>query len=124
MGSVFLCSLYMINISRSLFLAASYNFVLNLQSSETLMVENLTDVSLVEVEMRIAEVDEGHDGNENDEVWILSTSLSIERIITNFVTVREIVNVMFFLPGVTVGVACELVLMAIVRKGVRTASLE
>ena len=114
----------MINISRSLLLAASYNFVLNLQSSETLMVENLTDVSLVEVEMSIAEVDESHDGNENDEVWILSTSLSIERIITNFVTVREIVNVMFFLPGVTVGVACELVLMAIVRKSVRTAGLQ
>ena len=56
-------------------------------------------------------MDEANDSDENEHPWVVSVSLSIERIVTNFVTIWQIVNVGFFLPSVTSCIGREGVLM-------------
>ncbi len=88
----------------SLGLAASTNLVLDLQSCKSLMEENLTKVSSMEVEMRVAEVNECNAGNEKNQPGVVSLTRGLERIVTDFVTVRQVVNVVLLLPSVTTSV--------------------
>ena len=82
----------------SLGLSAGTDLVLKLQGSESLMVEHLTDVSPVEVEMSMAEVDEGDSSNEENEPGVVSLAGGVERIVTDLVTVGQVVDVVLFLP--------------------------
>ena len=59
----------------SLGLSASTDLILELQGSESLMVEHLTDVSSVEVEVSMTEVNEGNTSNEQDEPRVVSLTL-------------------------------------------------
>ena len=85
----------------SLSLATGKDVVLDLQSGKALMVEGLSNMSPVEVEMSMAEVHEGDGCDEKKHPGVVALSGRLERIITDFVTVRQVVNVMLFLPGVT-----------------------
>ncbi len=68
------------------------------------MEENLSKVSSVEVEMRVAEVNECNASNEQNQPWVVSLTRGLERIVTDFVTVGQVVNVMLFLPGVAASI--------------------
>ena len=81
-------------------LATSTDLIFELQSSQTLMVENLTDMAPVEVEMSVGEVNESNACNEENQQGVVARSACIERIVTQLVTVWQIVDVMLFLPGV------------------------
>ena len=91
-------------LSSSLGLAAGTNLVLDLQSCKSLMEENLTKVSSMEVEVRVAEVNECNASNEQNQPGVVSLTGGLERIVTNFVTVRQVMNVVLFLPGVAASV--------------------
>ena len=71
------------------------------------MVEDLTDVSSVEIEVSMAEVDESDPSNEKDEPGVVSLSGGLERIVTDLVTVGQVVDVVLLLPGVAAGVRRE-----------------
>ena len=71
------------------------------------MVEDLTDVSSVEVKVSMAEMDEGDPSNEKDEPGVVSLSRGLERIVTDLVTVGQVVDVVLLLPGVAAGVRRE-----------------
>jgi len=75
------------------------------------MIQNFTDLPAVELEVGVGEVDEGDAADKNDPPRVL-VSLGSEWIITHFVTKRLIVEMMFFLEGVTASVPIENVLMA------------
>ena len=54
--------------------------------------------------MIVAEVDESNASNEQNQPWVVSLTGGLERIVTDFVTVRQVMNVVLFLPGVAASV--------------------
>ena len=92
-------------------LSSLADLVLNLKSSETLMVEDLTDVAFVEVEVSVRKVDKADDGDKDQHPRVVTTALGIERIITELITVGQVMNVVLFFPGVASSVGREGVLM-------------
>ena len=56
-------------------------------------------MSSVEVEMRVTEVDESDASDEKHQPGDVSLTLGIERIVTDLITVGEIVDVVLFLKG-------------------------
>jgi len=89
------------------------DLILDLESSKTLMVEDLTDLSAVEAVVTGHEVDEGNTGNSDEHPGVVSIASGVERIVTELVTVGLVVHVVLFLEAVSVGVAREDVLVAI-----------
>jgi hypothetical protein len=79
----------------------SFDLVFKLERSQPLMVEYLTDLSAVELEVRVGEVAEGNTSDEEQHVCVIALALGFERIVAQLVAVRFIVNVVLFLPGVT-----------------------
>lgn len=77
------------------------------------MVEHLADLSAVESEVRVKEVGESYSSHSNEHPGIVSLASRVKRIVTEFVTIRQVVHVVFFLEGMSVGVTSEDVLMAI-----------
>ena len=94
-------------------LAHGLDLVLDLESCQSLMVQDLADLSAVELEVRVSEVSESNTTNEKEQVRVITLALGLKWIIAQFITIWQIVNVVFFLPGVTMRVRCENVLVAI-----------
>jgi len=71
-----------------LFLESSQalDFVFELVGSVTLMVQDLTDLEVVHLEVRVDEVHEREDGEQDDNSWVVRLALGFKRIVTNFVT--------------------------------------
>ena len=73
------------------------------------MVEDLTDVASVEVEVRVAEVHKGDASDEKEEPGVISLALRLKGIVTELVTVGQVVHVGLLFEGVTARVARECV---------------
>ena len=84
-------------------LATGTDLVFDLQGSESLMVEHLADVSSVEVEVRVREMHEGDSSDEDEHPGVL-VALRVKRVVTELVTVRQVVDVVLFLPSVAASV--------------------
>lgn len=69
------------------------------------MVQNFADLPSVKAEMTVGEVDEGDAGAENDQPGVVSLTLGLKRIISKFVPIRLVMDVLFLLPGVSMGIA-------------------
>ena len=95
--------------------AARSDLVLDLQRGQALMVEHLANVALVEVEVGVAEVHEGHSADEEEHPRVVSLARRLKRIVTELVTVWQVVNVVLFLPSVPASVAREVVIVAVKR---------
>ena len=76
------------------------------------MVENLAEVAPVEVKVGVAEVHEGEAANEEQQPGVVSLARGLKRVVADLVSVRQVVNVVFFLPGVTASVAREVMIVA------------
>ena len=76
------------------------------------MVEDLTNVSPVKQEMSVAEVHKSDASNEKDQPWVISLAWGLERIVSDLVTIGQVMDVVLFLPGVTASIWGECVLMA------------
>ncbi len=64
-------------------------------------------MSPVEVEMSVAEVNEGDAGDEEDHPRVVTVALGVERIVTQLVTVGQVVHVVLFFPSVATCVGRE-----------------
>ena len=91
----------------SLSLAAGTDLIFDLQSGQTLMVEDLTDVAPVEVEVSVAEVHKGNASDEKEEPGVISLALRLKGIVTELVTVGQVVHVGFLFESVAARVARE-----------------
>ena len=60
------------------------------------MVENFTNLALVKSEMAMSNMAEANNSDKNDHIRIISMSLSIKRIITKFITIRLVMNIVLF----------------------------
>ena len=97
--------------SLSLWSTASTNLILDLKRSQSLMVEHLADMAPVEVEMGVAEVDECDASDEQECPGVVALSRWLERIITDFITVWQVMDVVLFFPSVSTSVAREVVIV-------------
>lgn len=79
------------------------------------MVEHLTHSSLVELQVGTGEMTETNDTTENEQDWVVSLTMWLKRIVTQFVTVGQIVSASLLFKAVTVGVTRENDLMATIR---------
>ena len=68
------------------------------------MVHDFGHLALVEPHVRVAEMHERDRTNEDQQVGVVSHALRLERIIAQFITVRQIVDVGLLAPVVAVGV--------------------
>lgn len=80
------------------------------------MVEHLTDVPPMEVEMGVTEVDESDNGGEENQVRVISLTFSHERIFTCLVTVRQIMDIVLLFKRMSAAIAREVVHMALQMK--------
>ena len=80
------------------------------------MVEYLANVPPMEVEMGVAEVDEGDDRNEDQQIGVFTLTFGHERIFTGLVTVRHVVDIVLLFEGVGARIAREVVHVAGRRK--------
>lgn len=71
------------------------------------MIEDLTNVPSVEVEVSVRKVDERDYRDENQQPRVLSLTSWLERIVTDFITVWQIMDVVLFLPSVSTTVRRE-----------------
>ena len=71
------------------------------------MVKDLTDMASVEVEVRVAEVHKGDASDEKEEPRVVSLALRLKGIVTELVTVGQVVHVGFLFESVTAWVAGE-----------------
>ena len=79
------------------------------------MIVNFSSLSFVKTEMEKNGVSESNDSKEKIQVWHISMSLSVKRIITDFVTIWFIVSVGFIYNQVGVRVWREDVLVAVIK---------
>ena len=115
MGSVFV-KVVVCFVNCSLSLATGKDFVLDLQCGKALMVECFSNMSSVEVEVSMTEVDKSDGCDKKKQPRVVTLSSGLERIVTDFVTVRQVVNVMLFLPGMTSAISREHMVMAKLQK--------
>ena len=87
------------------------NLVLNLESSESLVVEDLASLPAIESEVSMAEVSEYNNACKEEHPWVVSLALLFEGIISQLVTIRLIVNLRVLLKGHGVCIAGEGMLM-------------
>ena len=78
------------------------------------MVQDLADLSAVKLEVRVSEVSKRNTTHEKEQVRVVTLALGLKWIIAQFITIWQIVNVVFFLPGVTMRVRCENMLVTII----------
>lgn len=78
------------------------DLVLKLERCQSLVVKNLTDLSAVELEVRMSEMAERNTSDEEQHIRVITLTLRFERIISKLVAVRFIVNVILLFPGVSV----------------------
>lgn len=71
------------------------------------MVENFTNFTSIELEVGVSEMTETDNSYEDQQVWVVSLTLWFKRIVTDLITIWQIVNVVFFMPLVTVRVTSE-----------------
>ena len=76
------------------------------------MIENFADMSFVEIEVSVGEVRETNDDRENHHVREV-ISLGIERIVTELVTVGQVVHIVLLLERMSVRISRELLSVAI-----------
>jgi len=98
----------------------SLDLILNHESSETLMVENLSNLPLVEPEVAVSNVAEADNANKDQHVRIITVAGSFKRIVTQLVAVGLVVHVVLFLKSVSMGVARENLLGAAKQKNALT----
>ena len=96
---------------RSLWLATGADLVLELEGRQTLVIEDLTNVPSVEVEVSVRKVDERDNRDEKQQPRVLSLTSWLKRIVTDFITVWQIMDVVLFLPSVSTTVRRERVSM-------------
>jgi len=96
---------------RSLWLATGADLVLELEGCQTLVIEDFTNVPSVEVEVSVRKVDERDNRDEKQQPRVLSLTSWLKRIVTDFITVWQIMDVVLFLPSVSTTVRRERVSM-------------
>lgn len=77
------------------------------------MVKHFARVSPVEVEVSVREVHEGNNSDEQEQVRVVSVATGIEGIVTDLITVGQVVDVVFLFPGVAASVRRERVLVVV-----------
>ena len=82
-------------------MASRSDFIFNLESSKSLMVEHLSMLSLVKSEMGKVQMRESNDGTEDDHGGIVTISIGIERIVTILIPIWLIMDPSLFLEVVT-----------------------
>ena len=90
------------------------NLVFELESHESLMVENFARLSSVEAEMSMAEVHEGDNAGKQNHPRVVSLALLFEGIISQLVTIGLVVNFGILLKGHCEGITGEVVSVAII----------
>lgn len=91
---------------------ACADFILDLQSGQALMVQDFTNVALVEQEVGVAEVHESDTSDEENHPRVVALARGLERIVTELVTVWQVMDVVLFFPSVAASVAGEVVVVA------------
>ena len=66
------------------------------------MIENFPNFTSIEAEMGVHKVDTTNNSDKNKEPWIVTLPLSLERIVTKFISVWQVMDVGFFFKIVTV----------------------
>ena len=102
-------------VSLSLWSTASTNLILDLKGGQPLMVEHLADMAPVEVEMTVAEVDECDASDEQECPGVVSLARRFKRIITDFITIWQVMDVVLLFPSVSTSVAREVVIVTKVQ---------
>ena len=91
-----------LNLSSLVFsMASRSDFIFNLESSKSLMVEHLSMLSLVKSEMGKVQMRESNDGTKDDHGGIVTISIGIERIVTILIPIWLIMDPSLFLEVVT-----------------------
>ncbi len=71
------------------------------------MVEDLADLSTIEAEMSMTEVNKGDNASEQEHPRIISLALLLERIVSQLITIRLIVNFGILLKGLCESISRE-----------------
>lgn len=101
-------------------LAILLDFVFQLEVGQALVVEHFADLAAVELEVRVHEVAETDQTHEDEQVRVVALALGLERIVRNLVTIRQIMDVVLFVPLVPVRVTGEDLVMAINNNEIKT----
>ena len=89
------------------------DLVFDLESGEALMIENLANLSAVEAEMSMTEVNKGNNSSEQEHPWIVSLALLLEGIVSQLIAIRLVVNLGILLKGLGKGITREAVTVAL-----------
>ena len=84
-----------------------------MEGSESLVIVDFSSLSLVKTEMEKDGVSECNDSKEKIQVWHITMSLSVKRIITDFITIWLIVGICFINNQFSVRIWRENVLVAV-----------
>ena len=76
------------------------------------MVQDFACLASVEFEVGMTEVNKADTCNEQQQPWVVTLALGLERIIADLVAERFVVDVVFLFEAVAVGVGREYVLVA------------
>ena len=79
------------------------------------MVQNFANVALVEVEVSVAELYKGDASDKQEHPGVVSLARGLERIVTDLITVGQVVDVVLFFPGVSPSIAREVVIVAVMK---------
>ena len=81
------------------------NLVLDLEGSESLVVEDLASLPAVESEVSVAEVSENNNGCEQKHPRVISLTLLLEGVVSELVAEGLIMNFRVLFEGHSVGIA-------------------
>ena len=79
------------------------------------MIQNFADVASVEVEVSVAELHKGDTSDKEEHPRVVSLAGGLKRIVTDLITVGQVVDVVLLFPGVSTSVAGEVVIVAVVK---------
>ena len=68
------------------------------------MIEHLSNFTSIKAEVGMHEVDTTNDADKDEQPWVVTLALSLEWIITELVTIWQIVHISLFLKVVSVGI--------------------
>lgn len=88
-------------------LAQLPDFVFQLVRGQPLVVKHLADLAPVEPEVRVAEVREPHDREEQDQIRVVQLTLRFEGVVSQLVAIGFVVDVSLVFPVVAACVAAE-----------------
>jgi hypothetical protein len=83
-----------------------------LERCQALVVEHFTNLAAIEAEVGVSEVNQADTHKKDQHVGVVCLTLGLKRIVTQFVAVRQIVNISFFFKRVTACIGGEDVLVA------------